>query len=413
MALIGMIYFGVALAFWAFLIYAIRQSRGFTTDWIMLLFHAGPALLLFVGFIVSFLLSTKNIKVSLILLLLCLGFTGLFCFIEIQNDFYQSFRPILQCTDKNTAPSSIGEIHEYTNWWWYEKNISHEETKPLSYGYINHKGDMIIEAIYEDASHFSDGFAAVKKNGKWGFINITGKEVLPCIYEETGSFSGGLAPVKRGDQWSYIDKEGKTAFDKSYEIARSFSEELAAVSVHEKWGYINRDGNFVIEPIYSRAGTFQEGLAAVQIDNLYGFIDKKGNYAIQPKFTKAIYFSEGLAPVELNKLWGYINKEGVIIIEPHYDFADPFSNEIARVILIRNKWGYRTKYAFMHIDRKSGAITTKAYCGAGTFSEGLSSKMKGEKYGYINKVGEMVIEPRFDMAVSFHEGLATVGMKKK
>ncbi len=35
----------------------------------------------------------------------------------------------------------------------------------------------------------------------------------------------------------------------------------------------------------------------------------------------------------------------------------------------------------------------------------------GGKWGYINKVGEIVINPKFESALNFHEGLARVRMK--
>lgn len=44
--------------------------------------------------------------------------------------------------------------------------------------------------------------------------------------------------------------------------------------------------------------------------------------------------------------------------------------------------------------------------GIGAFTEGLSLTRLGSKYGYMNKQGEIVIEPQFDFAGSFVEGLA-------
>lgn len=46
-------------------------------------------------------------------------------------------------------------------------------------------------------------------------------------------------------------------------------------------------------------------------------------------------------------------------------------------------------------------------------SEGLYPVFIKGKYGYINSKGEMIIQPRFDKANSFHNGLAlvTIGAK--
>ncbi len=42
------------------------------------------------------------------------------------------------------------------------------------------------------------------------------------------------------------------------------------------------------------------------------------------------------------------------------------------------------------------------------FSEGLAPVSVGEKFGYIDMTGTMVIEPQFDIANPFSEGLAAV-----
>jgi hypothetical protein len=42
------------------------------------------------------------------------------------------------------------------------------------------------------------------------------------------------------------------------------------------------------------------------------------------------------------------------------------------------------------------------------FSEGLATVELGNKWGFINRSGKMVINPQFDFADSFSEGLAKV-----
>ena len=43
---------------------------------------------------------------------------------------------------------------------------------------------------------------------KWGFIDRTGKTVIPPIYDFATSFQSGLAAVKIADKRGYIDHEG-------------------------------------------------------------------------------------------------------------------------------------------------------------------------------------------------------------
>ena len=52
-----------------------------------------------------------------------------------------------------------------------------------------------IKPQYEEALLFSEGLAAVKKNGKWGYIDETGKVVIPFQYDQAYTFNEGKAVV--------------------------------------------------------------------------------------------------------------------------------------------------------------------------------------------------------------------------
>ena len=41
----------------------------------------------------------------------------------------------------------------------------------------------VTDFIYDNATTFSDGLIAVKKDEKWGYLDSTGKEIIPCEYD--------------------------------------------------------------------------------------------------------------------------------------------------------------------------------------------------------------------------------------
>ena len=133
-------------------------------------------------------------------------------------------------------------------------------------------------------------------------------------------------------------------------------------------------------------------LAIVLIGDKLGYINYGGEIVIKPQFDAAEPFSEGWAAVKIGGKYGYINYGGEIVIKPQFDAAEPFSEG----------------WAFVHIGiSKSGSINRegKFFRGVNYFSEGLSPVLIGGKYGYINQVGEIVIEPQFGVAGHFSEGL--------
>jgi hypothetical protein len=65
----------------------------------------------------------------------------------------------------------------------------------------------IVEPQYEDADYFSDGLAAVKKDGKWGYIDEEGKMVIEPQFDYAGTFSEGVAVVGELCQETYDEGE--------------------------------------------------------------------------------------------------------------------------------------------------------------------------------------------------------------
>lgn len=76
-----------------------------------------------------------------------------------------------------------------------EKTINNK----TKWGFIDKSGKEIIPAIYESAGFFSEGLAAVGKDGKFGFVDKIGKVIAPCVYDDAeDSFRNGFVTVAKG-----------------------------------------------------------------------------------------------------------------------------------------------------------------------------------------------------------------------
>lgn len=96
-----------------------------------------------------------------------------------------------------------------------------------------------IEGAYEDARPFIDnGYAAVKKNGKWGYINTNGELKIDYQFDDALSFSQHLAAVKVGDYWGYISLYGQLVIDAKFMQVKSFTNGSAPVLINDKWQFI-------------------------------------------------------------------------------------------------------------------------------------------------------------------------------
>jgi hypothetical protein len=194
---------------------------------------------------------------------------------------------------------------------------------------------------------------------------------------------------------------------------------LFVVTVNGNDGFIDREGKIVIEPAFEKAYPFTDGLAAVQKHGVWGFIDTKGRVVIEPRFVMVGLFSDGLARVRDKRFtdpWGYIDKTGKVVIEPQFDAAADFRNGVARVgfATLKGKLlsrfvdvGLECDYKFIERTGKFVPEPSPLHYATGEPGE-LIPFRKDDVAGYLNAKGEVVIQPQFQVASTFSEGLACV-----
>ena len=124
------------------------------------------------------------------------------------------------------------------------------------YGYVSQSLKLEIALIYENAMDFSDGMAAVKKDGKWGYINKNGVTVIPFDFDScasadaTGSdcafaFSGGLAPVSKNGKFGIINKKAETIVDFSFDVILPGGSGAYIACKDGVWGLLTIDEEYL------------------------------------------------------------------------------------------------------------------------------------------------------------------------
>jgi len=303
-----------------------------------------------------------------------------------QNNTEYSLEGINKALSKLHFTSSgvcLGNFHEGLAWVCVSTGEKNRFGQDDWYGYIDAKGNIVTSFVYSKANNFSDGVACVgDKDWNFGFIDKQGNSVIPFNFgEDTGSFSEGLARVSQKGHVGYIDKKGKLVIpyiEKESE-GGSFRGGIAPIQIGKYETYfIDINGKMVIPSKQFRCEGYKDGFFAVKYKGgRFGLMDTKGNVVVPANYSDMSPLSEGLCGVEVRKenrtsgysvsfLWGFydINKK-CESIEPKYDAVRPFS-------------------------------------------EGFAAVKMGDKWGYINKQGEMVIACSFKQAYDFHEGLAFV-----
>ncbi|MDD5585129.1 MAG: WG repeat-containing protein, partial [Candidatus Omnitrophica bacterium] len=320
------------------------------------------------------------------------------------------------------------------------------------YIFIDKKEKKVSKRL-KSARSFKDGLALVMaKDQTLGFIDTTGRFVIR--FDTKNLFFPREVTPARWTRYGFIDTTGASVIPPSYYSARSFSDGVAYVDARKR-GFVNEKGEKVIKISSNMlSGDFSQGLAAASVydprikKSLYGYIDKTGNFVIKPQFYGAKKFVGDVAAVKFtdnyNNSWGYIDRNGAIVIGEKYYAAGPFYRGLAFVEYIKQRGeghGGEIHYGFiditgtMKIDVDTAGFNiypSHSFSGSDdedfietrggrnvsfySFIEPViaaTSKKPPFKWGYVDSTGRFAIEPKYDEAKPFSEGLAAVKVNQQ
>ena len=317
-------------------------------------------------------------------------------------------------------------------------------------GYVDITGRILLEPTYKSIGDFIDGYAVVSKTSYYydeegrdreravyGVINSHFNEIIPCVFAsleyevETGRFKTDVG-YKTIDGRYVAEVDGKELLvDKKYKYCKPFNETCAiAVHVsdgHVKYGLIDKKSNDILPPIFTRLDCVMDELFKFKINELYGLVTSKGNIILQNKYNGIGNFEDNLACVQVivpsddryeqKKLYGYVDSSGNEILPPSYEFIGKRNNKYS-VVMKNNLWGI-----FCVENHHLKIIPNAAFLGpcmdnlckinvGGIYDKG-SKETTGGLWGYVSVDGQIVIEPTYEQAYGFSEGIAAVKLNKK
>lgn len=199
-------------------------------------------------------------------------------------------------------------------------------------------------------------------------------------------------------------------------------------STNGKWGYIDRTGAFVIAPRFDQAQSFTcVGTAIVcegrELRRLERSTNGYSEFPPSPGATAKLEPAFGFETVKIGSKYGLMDSDGNLIYNPvTRKFAVKyrcFFNGLACV-----RFGQR----FGYINREGDIVIEPRFKAARDFTsstntcylsldeahwcDALAAVCEDDKWGYINNKGNYVIEPKFAEAGIFMTGLAPVKVSR-
>jgi hypothetical protein len=207
-------------------------------------------------------------------------------------------------------------------------------TITYKFAFIDTKGKLLCDFIYDDCDDFEKGVARVVKGNKVGLIQADMKEILPIDCDEISDICDGqYFIVAKNNKFGAVSTKGEWIINPGFILLFPFSEGLAGF-MDEKglFGFVDVTGKIVIKAEYTEIKPFAEGKAAVNKEGKWGFINTQGAWVIRNVFDNATYFSEGRCAVQFKRLWGYIDTSGKVVVRNDFDAAAIYYKGLAPVI---------------------------------------------------------------------------------
>lgn len=317
-------------------------------------------------------------------------------------------------------PESSAAYEELCTFYYEEqsyRNVIKTALKARELGLASEKvRDYYLECAYmykyikselEGATSFLGNIALVKKNGLYGYISNNGSYLIAPTFLDAKPFLGSTTAVYDGKEWYMINAGG-------YKIARPkvVVEDLSFVNdgkirveMNGKYGYTDSSFNLEQAMPYDYASNFKTGIAAVRIGAKWGLIDVKEKEITGLVFDDILLdeydacINQGVIFAKKDGKYYMINKDGKRITDQGFDEAYPFVSSEPAAVRVGNKWGF--------IDLSGNIVIEPQYLGAKSFANGLAPVSDG-MWGYIDSKGQYRIESRFSNCLPFSGGIAAV-----
>ena len=316
--------------------------------------------------------------------------------------------------------------------------------KSGKWGFINENGKEMIKPAHDDVSMFSEGLCVVINGGKAGYINKAGKIILPLKFSDAESFHNRTAVVKTDSLYGLINRNGDLIIPAAFDELADPVDGFAVGVKNGRSAYIAKNGKPLTSFIFDVATDFKEGHAIVSTEEKFGMIDLSGRFKIEPVYDEMVWIDHTKVKASKNDKWGMLNIQGDTLLPVLYDFIGDFSQHRALVVkggkcgfidesgkmvipisfqfnsAFISKGVFQNGYVSLVLKGKPVLVdtngTTINFPGVeaiGEYAAEMIPIMKMKKWGYADISGKIKIQPRYDAAFAFVNGLAKVKIKKQ
>lgn len=300
--------------------------------------------------------------------------------------------------------------------------------KDGKYGIIDDEGKIIIDTKYEEISNLGkdnkEGYIVKDETGLYGIIDYSKNSVLENKYQEIEKVYGNdLYVVSQDGKQKLIRKSGEEILTKGFEQITAILKEKDKGVIYisnGKYGIMSLDGTNILKAQYDNLIEAKENIFIATKNGKQGIIDINGEEKVPFNYTSIIYDEKGDIYIAENEQFNsdimnnqFEIKQSGILIENntedgyfelrkddkyvYYNFK--FEEKEVKDILNKNTLFLDKKdNKYGYVDKNGNVVVEYIYDDATEQNEyGYAAVKKDGKWGAINKKGEVIQEPTYNL----------------
>lgn len=158
---------------------------------------------------------------------------------------------------------------------------------------------------------------------------------------------------------------------------------MIAIRSGASYGFADAAGKVIISPVYEDVTDFVDGYAVVRKNDKWGVIDKTGKQTIACSYDSIDKWNNGIYRVQKGNLYGLVKTNGTVVQAVKYLIISmPSKDENRTPIRLGDKWGF--------IDNDGAIVISIKYSSVNSFDSGRAFVEINDDFFYIDRNGNRV-----------------------
>lgn len=293
-------------------------------------------------------------------------------------------------------------------------------------GLCDNKGNIIIKPEYKEVKqieeNYQKGYIVVNQEDKFGITDFTGKVILEAKYEEIKAVTGNSTyVVKQDGKWKVISENEETLVEDGFDDITEITGDKLIYVKNKKYGILliskeekiksqYEELSFLFGDYYLAKNKGKYGVINSENETILPFEYSSITYQKEADFVRASKSGQTTEEIYNNKLEKQMDgivsdvntKNGYMKIYKdgeykYYNFK--FEEKTSQEVLTENTLFLSKKdNKYGYVNKDGNLVVDYTYEDAGEFNTyGFAPVKKDGKWGAIDKSGAVIIQPTYNL----------------